>query len=307
MRSKASTLSTDPPYYDNIGYADLSDYFYIWMRQCIRDIYPDMFGTLLVPKADELIASTHRHGGKREAKNFFEKGMLKTFTNLRQNVMSAYPTTVYYAFKQQDAGFLRSEYGPNVSSTGWETMLESMLESGFSVSSAHGLCGPKPALACGRKRATPSPHPSYSSAGREPDDAPATSRRRFLDALRAELPAAIAEMKTGSIAPVDMAQATIGPGMAIYSRYSAVRHADGNAMSVREALAEINRALDEVLEGAVADLDAETRFAIDWFTQYASHKGDFGDANTMAQGQEYRRRRRACWRAWPRRKAAKCG
>ena len=280
--SVAQALSTDPPYYDNIPYADISDFFYVWLRRNLQTVYPDLFATLLVPKESELVADHERWGGKEEAKEFFEDGMLTAFTNIRRQIGSGYPLTIYYAFKQQDARPLLGDAAAEAASTGWETMLSSLITAGFSII---GTWPMRTELTGNLKKKLNALASSIVLVCRpRPEDAPATSRRRFLDALRAELPGAIAEMKTGSIAPVDMAQATIGPGMAIYSRYSAVRHADGQTMSVREALYEINRALDEVLEGAVAFLDPETRFAIDWFTQYGFVKGDFGGANTMAQG-----------------------
>lgn len=275
-------LSTDPPYYDNIGYADLSDFFYVWLRRALRDVYPDIFSTMLVPKADELIAATHRHDSKAEAKDFFESGMLDAFSSFRQFVSADYPQTVYYAFKQQDAGFMTGGADESIASTGWETMLTSLIESGFSI------VGTWPMRTEGKSRLNAQGANALASSiilvcRPRPEDARAISRRRFLDALRAELPRAIAEMKTGSIAPVDLAQASIGPGMAIYSRYSAVREADGTPLTVRAALAEINRALDETLEGAIADLDAETRFAVGWFEDQGFKAGDFGRANTLAQ------------------------
>ena len=253
------------------------------MRRSLRDVYPDIFDTMLVPKADELIASTHRHGGKAEAKDFFESGMADAFRHFRSFVSHDYPQTVYYAFKQQDAGFMKSDGARAVASTGWETMLASLVEAGF------GIVGTWPVRTEGGSRMNAQGTNALASSivlvcRPRPQDAPATSRRRFLDALRAELPGAIAEMKTGSIAPVDMAQATIGPGMAIYSRYSAVREAGGAPLTVRAALGLINAALDEVLAEQDAHLDRETRFAVDWFAQYSYGAGDFGQADVLARG-----------------------
>ncbi len=285
-------LSTDPPYYDNIGYADLSDYFYVWIRRNLRGSYPDIFSTVLVPRADELIASAHRHGGSGAARERFEQGMLETFTNLRAFVRRDFPISIFYAFKQQDAGFMASGQvtatrgiqtsARAIASTGWETMLTSLIKSGFEIVGTWPMRTERSA----RSRALGSNALASSIVlvcRPRPEDAPPTSRRRFLDALRAELPGAIAEMKTGSIAPVDMAQATIGPGMAIYSRYSAVLEADGTPLTVRTALGLINAALDEVLAEQDADLDAETRFAIGWFEERGFQKGDFGQANVLAQ------------------------
>ena len=274
-------LSTDPPYYDNIGYADLSDYFYIWMRRSLRNIYPAVFGTLLVPKAAELIASRHRHKSKNDAKEFFETGMRYTFDNLRRLVREDLPQTVYYAFKQQDAGFLKGS--EPVASTGWETMLTSLIASGFTIT------GTWPMRTEGRSRLNAMGTNALASSiilvcRPRPADAPILSRRRFLAALRHELPAAIVEMKTGSIAPVDMAQASIGPGMAIYSRYSQVLEADGSPLTVRMALELINTALDEALDEGIAELDAETRFAVDWFEEFGFDEGDFGRGDVLARG-----------------------
>ena len=274
-------LSTDPPYYDNIGYADLSDFYYVWMRRNLYDIFPDLCATLQVPKAAELIASKYRLGSKDKAYRHFEDGMLRTFINMRRLVANDFPVTVYYAYKQQDAGFSRNDRSSKTESTGWETMLSSLIKAGFSVS---GTWPMRTELTGNLKKTVNALASSIVLVCRPRlEDARPTSRGRFLNALRAELPAAIAEMKTGSIAPVDMAQATIGPGMAIYSRYSTVRHADGTGMSVREALAEINRALDEVLEEQDADLDPETRFAVDWFAQYGHQSREFGQADVLAR------------------------
>ncbi len=291
IRTRSDTIvSTDPPYYDNIGYADLSDFYYIWLRKTLRNIYPDEFSTLLVPKASELIASAHRHDSKHAAKDFFEGGMKETFTNLRRFVSHDYPLTVYYAFKQQDAGFMtphlqgptRREGEKRLASTGWETMLTSLIQSGFTIAGTWPMRTERPTGLKARNNALAS---SIVLVCRpRPADAPATSRRRFLAALRAELPAAIAKMKTGSVAPVDMAQATIGPGMAIYSRYRAVLEADGTPLSVRAALGFINAALDEALEEQDALLDPETRFAVGWFDEGGFKAGDFGRADVLARG-----------------------
>ena len=282
LESYPQIISTDPPYYDNIGYADLSDYFYVWMRRSLQDVYPNEFGTMLVPKSAELIASTYRHGSKGAAKQFFELGMLESFSGFREFVRHDFPVTVYYAFKQQDAGFLGFNSKTEVANTGWETMLSSLIKSGFGVV---GTWPMRTERATGLKAGVNALASSIVLVCRpRPEDAPATSRRLFLDALRAELPGAIAEMKTGSIAPVDMAQATIGPGMAIYSRYSAVLEADGERLTVRAALGLINAALDEVLAEQDAELDPETRFAVGWFEENGFKKGDFGRADVLARG-----------------------
>jgi putative DNA methylase len=280
-------LSTDPPYYDNIGYADLSDFFYVWMRKSLRSVYPDIFGTVLVPKEPELIASPYRHGGKAEANAHFENGMHQTFGNIRQFISHEYPLTVYYAFKQQDADTIDDDKKAGVKtqqtvSTGWETMLTSLIDSGFSidgtwpmrtersvrtVSLGTNALASSIVLVC-RPRA---------------EGAPTSSRRAFLDDLRRELPKALRDMQSGNIAPVDLAQASIGPGIAIYSRYSAVSEADGSKMTVRTALGLINEALDEYLSEQDGDLDADTRFAVAWFEQFGFNEGDFGQADVLAR------------------------
>ena len=272
-------IATDPPYYDNIGYADLSDYFYVWMRPALRSIYPDIFGTMLVPKEPELIASPYRHGGKEAANEHFESGMEKTFGNIRRFITPDYPLTVYYAFKQQDAEAV--EGNTQITSTGWETMLTSLVDSGFSI------CGTWPVRterSGGVKASVNALASSIVLVCRpRPEDAPTISRRQFVEALRRELPAALQEMQSGNIAPVDLAQASIGPGIAIYSRYSQVLEADGSAMSVRTALGLINAALDEYLAEQDGDIDSDTRFAVAWFEQFGFKDGSFGQADVLAR------------------------
>jgi putative DNA methylase len=280
----AKTLSTDPPYYDSIGYADLSDYFYVWLRPNLRDIYPDIFGTMLVPKAPELTASPYRYGGKEAANRHFESGMFQTFTNIRRFVMSEYPLTVYYAFKQQDAEDFEDdneESETQVTSTGWETMLTSIIGSGFSVD---GTWPMRTELTGNLKKGTNALASSIVLVCRpRAEDAPNSSRRAFVDSLRRELPAALKEMQSGNIAPVDLAQASIGPGMAIYSRYSKVLEADGSPMSVRTALGLINQELDAYLAEQDGDIDGDTRFAVDWFSQFGFNEGEFGQADVLAR------------------------
>jgi putative DNA methylase len=289
-RDNGTVLSTDPPYYDNIGYADLSDFFYVWMRKSLRDVYPDVFGTMLVPKEPELIASPYRHGGKEAANEHFESGMFAAFSNIRRFISHDYPLTVYYAFKQQDAEAVEEDGDDNgrgmmhhaPTSTGWETMLTSLIDSGFSID------GTWPMRTELSNRMIGSGTNALASSivlvcRPRPQDAPSTSRRAFLDDLRRELPAAIKAMQTGSIAPVDLAQASIGPGMAIYSRYSKVLEADGTPMSVRTALGLINAALDEYLAEQDGDIDADTRFAVSWFEQFGFGAGEFGQADVLAR------------------------
>lgn len=280
---EAKTISTDPPYYDNISYADLSDFFYVWMRKALRDVYPDIFGTMLVPKEPELIASPYRYGGKEDANQHFESGMLETFTNIRHFIMHDYPLTVYYAFKQQDAEILLEGANSEIVSTGWETMLTSLIESGFSIDGTWPI-----RTELGNRMIASGTNALASSivlvCRPRPEDAPNTSRRAFVNDLRSELPKALKEMQSGNIAPVDLAQASIGPGMAIYSRYSKVLEADGTAMSVRTALGLINQILDEHLSEQDGDIEPDTRFAVSWFTQFGFEEGDFGQADVLARG-----------------------
>ena len=314
LQAQTVVLSTDPPYYDNIGYADLSDFFYIWLRRALRGVYPDLFSTLLVPKADELIASPYRHGSQAAAKAHFEGGMAQAFGNIRRFAHPDYPLTVYYAFKQQEAeeeeepltlnpsptrgeGLENAAASPSpaagsgaggqgvggaAASTGWETMLSSLIEVGFS------LVGTWPMRTERSARSNSLDANALASSialvcRPRPADAPTISRRAFLDALRRELPAALRAMQSGSIAPVDLAQASIGPGMAIYSRCSRVLEADGSPMSVRTALGLINAALDEYLAEQDGDIDPDTRFAVAWFEQFGFDEGEFGVADVLAR------------------------
>jgi putative DNA methylase len=284
-------ISTDPPYYDNIGYADLSDFFYVWMRKSLQNVYPDIFGTMLVPKEPELIASPYRHGGKEAANTHFESGLHRTFDNVRRFSSSNYPLTVYYAFKQQDTESMEDdeddEKGKSiapqqVTSTGWETMLTSLVDSGFSIDGTWPMRTERGARSIGI--GTNALASSIILVCRpRAENAPTISRRGFVDTLRRELPAALKEMQSGNIAPVDLAQASIGPGMAIYSRYSKVLEADGSPMSVRTALGLINQELDTYLAEQDGDIDRDTRFAVSWFEQFGFNEGEFGQADTLAR------------------------
>jgi putative DNA methylase len=285
-------ISTDPPYYDNIGYADLADFFYIWLRRSLHAIYPDLFKTMLVPKAQELVATPYRFGGsKSEAQAFFETGLGKAFERMRDAQHPDYPLTVYYAFKQaeaemdEDEGDEASSNGnimKLVASTGWETMLEGLIRAGFTITGTWPIRTEMMNRTVGQ--GTNALASSIVLVCRpRPLDAPIASRRQFLNALRAELPAALKNLQRGSIAPVDLAQASIGPGMAIYSRYSKVVESDGTLLRVRTALQLINRALDEALAEQEGEYDAETRWAIAWFEQYAMNAAEYGIAETLSK------------------------
>ncbi|GAA4740224.1 DUF1156 domain-containing protein [Gordonia alkaliphila] len=268
-------LSTDPPYYDNIGYSDLSDFFYVWLRRSLGDVHPSILSTMLVPKAEELVANPYRHGGKDGAHQFFEDGFREVFATARKHAYPEFPITVYYAFKQQDA----SKDGQ--ASTGWETLLEGMIRSGWQITATW----PMRSELSNRmlSQGTNALASSIVLALRpRPDGAPRTDRRGFLAALRAELPDKLRELQQGAIAPVDLPQAAIGPGMAVFSRYSGVLEDDGSKMTVRTALQRINAILDEVLGELENDFDAPTRFALTWFRQYGFTSGTFGEAENIA-------------------------
>ena len=254
-------VSTDPPYYDNIGYADLSDFFYVWLRRAVRSIYPDLFSTLAVPKAEELVATIHRHGNKEKAETFFLAGMTQAMRRLAEQSHPAYPVTIYYAFKQSET---KGDTG--TASTGWETFLDAALRAGFKIN------GTWPIRTEGAGRILAKGTNALASSivlvcRQRPADAPMATRREFVAALRAELPTALAHLQSGNIAPVDLAQAAIGPGMAVFTRYAKVLDAEGNPVSVREALALINQMLDEVLAEQEGDFDPDSRWALAWFEQ----------------------------------------
>src|SRR6266699_3188851 len=285
-------ISTDPPYYDNIGYADLADFFYIWLRRSLNTVYPDLFKTMLVPKAQELVATPYRFdGSRRKAQEFFEAGLEKAFERMREVQHPEYPLTVYYAFKQAEseaAGDEESEKRGNGSnlkvtaSTGWETMLEGLIRSGFTITGTWPVRTEMVNRSVGQ--GTNALASSIVLVCRpRPNDAPIASRRQFLNALRAELPLALKNLQHGSVAPVDLAQASIGPGMSIYSRYSKVVESDGTPLSVRTALQLINRELDAALAEQEGEYDRETRWAIAWFEQYGMQEGQYGVAETLSK------------------------
>ncbi|HZU68943.1 MAG TPA: DUF1156 domain-containing protein [Ktedonobacteraceae bacterium] len=285
-------ISTDPPYYDNIGYADLADFFYVWLRRSLGTLYPDLFRTMLVPKAQELVATPYRfNGNKGEAQQFFETGLGQAFERMRKAQNPEYPLTVYYAFKQaeseaegesEDEETGNSNGIKNIASTGWETMLEGLIRAGFAITGTWPVRTEMLNRSVGLGTNALASSIVLVCRPRE-EHAPVASRRQFLTALKAELPAALKKLQHGSIAPVDLAQASIGPGMAIYSRYSRVVESDGTRMGVRTALQLINRALDEALAEQEGEYDGETRWAVAWFEQYAMNEGEYGMAETLSK------------------------
>ena len=275
--SDGKLVSTDPPYYDNIGYADLSDFFYVWLRRSIRSVFPDLFATLAVPKAEELVATPYRHGSKDKAETFFLDGMTQAMRRLAEKTHPAFPLTIYYAFKQAE-----SDGADGTASTGWDTFLAAVIEAGFAIS------GTWPMRTEGSGRMIARGTNALASSivlvcRRRPADAPTATRREFLTALRSELPQALRLLQTGNVAPVDLAQAAIGPGMGIYTRYAKVLDSAGKPMSVRKALALINQIFDEVLAEQEGDFDADSRWALAWFEQHGFEAGKYGLAETLSK------------------------
>jgi putative DNA methylase len=273
-------ISTDPPYYDNIGYADLSDFFYVWLRRSLRTIHPDILSTLLTPKASELIAAPYRHEGSTElAREHFRNGFNHTFNHLKSLVNPNFPMTVYYAFKQEETD---NEDGNQRASTGWETMLEGLISAGFQVT------GTLPVRTTKKARSVARGTNALASAivlvcRPRSDDASMATRRDLMSALRRELPGALRRLQEGNIAPVDLAQAAIGPGMAVFSRYRNVIEANGNPMRVRTALQIINGELDAYFAEQEGDLDPDTRFCTAWFEQHGMEEATFGEADILAR------------------------
>jgi len=307
--SEGKIVSTDPPYYDNIGYADLSDFFYVWMRRSQKPVFPDLFGTLAVPKAEELVAIPYRHGTKEMAEVFFLDGMTQAMHRLAEQAHPAFPVTIYYAFKQAE-----SDGESGISSTGWDTFLEAVIRAGFAISGTWPMRTERGSRSIGIGT-----NALASSiilvCRRRPENAPTVTRREFFDALKGpssderqrlgaelekkglatetrvqisarlndNLSTALALLQKNNIAPVDLAQAAIGPGMAIFTRYSKVLDAAGKLLSVRDALALINQTLDEVLAEQEGDFDSDSRWALAWFEQCGFAEGEYGMAETLSK------------------------
>jgi putative DNA methylase len=275
--SSRKVVSTDPPYYDNIGYADLSDFFYVWLRRSLKPVFPDLFTTLAVPKAEELVATALRHGGKKEAETFFLDGMLQAMHRVGEQAHLAFPVTIYYAFKQAESDGLEG-----TTNTGWDTFLAAVIKAGFGISGTWPLRTERDSRSIGI--GTNALASSIVLVCRKrPTDAPLTTRREFLTELKTELPKALILLQRGNIAPVDLAQAAIGPGMAVYTRYSKVLDAQGKPLTVREALALINQTLDEALAEQEGDFDADSRWALAWFEQIGFGEGEYGVAEILSK------------------------
>jgi len=275
LTSAGKVISTDPPYYDNVGYADLSDFFYVWLRRALKPVFPNLFATVAVPKAEELVANPYRHGGKKEAEDFFLDGMTQAMHRLAEQAHPAFPVTIYYAFKQSETG------SGGTASTGWETFLDAVIRAGFALS---GTWPMRTERDQGLKTGTNVLASSIILVCRpRSTQVTTTSRRAFQRELNQILPEALDEMTRGSgderspVAPVDLSQAIIGPGMAVFSKYRAVLEADGSPMGTKTALQLINRFL------AQDDFDHDTQFCLQWFEQYGWKEGKFGDADTLAR------------------------
>ncbi len=272
-------ISTDPPYYDNISYADLSDFFYVWLRRNLGSIWPDECATLLTPKVDELIANQYRAGSKKAAHEHFESGMQEVFTEAAKNADPRFPATIFYAFKateSTDAG---------VTSTGWETFLHGLLVAGYTITATWPM---RTELANRMIASGTNALASSIVLACRPREVTASmaTRGEFIAALKSEMEPAVRILQVENIAPVDLAQSAIGPGIAIFSRYAKVVEADGSDMTVRTALSLINEILSEILSGEESEFDADTRFALTWFEQYGHNPAPFGDADLLARAKD---------------------
>ena len=276
QQQAGAVLSTDPPYYDNISYADLSDFFYVWLRKNLADVWPEECSTLLTPKAEELIANQYRAGSKKQAEEHFESGMAEFMAQVAQRKPTDAPTTIYYAYKATETKQGETRV------TGWDTFLQAVLDAGLQVNATWPIRTEKPGrmVSVGTNALASS---IVLACRPRPSSAIPATRGEFVAALRQELPEAVRLLQSGNIRPVDMAQSTIGPGIKVFSRYERVVEADGSSMPVSAALAIINDVLGEVLDGGEADLDADTRFALTWFAEHGYDPGPSGDADSVAR------------------------
>ena len=275
--SRGCMVSTDPPYYRNIGYADLSDFFYLWLRRSLGPVLPDLFSLLAVPKAEELVAAPERHGGQQEADSFFLKGMTGALGRIAEQAQPGFPVTIYYALMQSE---VTDEAG--TASTGWEVFLDAVIRAGFQVTGTWPMRTENASRMVGMG-ANALASSIVLVCRRRPADVAGAGRMEFIECLKKELPPALVDLQKAGIAPVDLAQAAIGPGMAVFTRYAGVHHVSGEALTVREALAHINEVLDETLEEQEGDFDGDTRWAVAWFTQHHFEEGEFGDAETLSK------------------------
>lgn len=282
-------VCTDPPYYDNVAYGDLSDFFYAWLRHCLGDVHPALFKTLAVPKDLELVATPYRfEGGKHEAREFFERGLAKAFYRMKEVQHPDYPLTLFYAFKQAEtykqAGGA-PESSPATTSRGWETMLEGLIGAGFTITASWPLRSERRtrSIALGTTALSTSivlvcrPRPSSSQS---------ITEQQFVAALNEELPIAIRRLREQGIEPSDLAQAVIGPGMAVFSRYARVLQPNGEPLSIRTALSWINRVLEQALVEKRAAWDAPSRWAVAWFERYGLAEAPLETAEALAANED---------------------
>lgn len=272
---EGAVISTDPPYYDNIGYADLSDFFYAWLKKTMKPVFPDLTSTIAVPKTQELVAITYRHKAKADAETFFLEGMTEVISGLARQTSSEFPATIYYAFKQSE---IEKE---GLSSTGWSTFLQAIISAGYTIAGTWPVRTERAARTIA-KGTNALANSVVLVCRKKESSAETVTRAEFIRALKRELPSAIKELQAANIAPADMPQSAIGPGMGVFSRFKAVLESDDCPMSVKSALQLINRELDEYLGGIQGEFDAETRFAITWFEQNGLKAGDYGTANNIA-------------------------
>jgi len=278
--SCGKVVSTDPPYYDNIGYADLSDFFYVWARRSMQRVFPDIFATLAVPKSEELVATPYRHGGKNEAERFFLSGMTAAMHRLSELAHPALNVTIYYAFKQAE-----TKGSEGTASTGWATFLDAVISAGFSVRGTWPMRTERGARSIGMGTNALASSIVLVCRAR-PANAPLATRRQFVAEARSELAKAVETLQKSNLAPVDLAQAVIGPGMAVYSRYSKVVESDGKRMPVRAALQVINQLVGEKLAEQEGDFDPDTRWALDWFDQHGMEEGPYGVAESLSTAKD---------------------
>ena len=272
---KGAVVATDPPYYDNVPYADISDFFYVWQRRTLREVWPDLFRRVLTPKSEELVAFAYRHGSKNDAERFFMKGMARALHNMYQSGTNEFPVTIYYAFKQSEIA------KEGLTSPGWATFLQGVADTGYLID---GTWPVRTELAGNLKKRQNALASSIVLVCRKRSPgAPIITRREFVARLRSALPPALEKIRAGGVGPVDMAQASIGPGMGVFTACSTVLEPDDTPMTVRTAIALINQVRDEISGEETGSYDADTRFCIDWFEAFGMGGGKAGDAITMAQ------------------------
>jgi len=275
--SRDKVVSTDPPYFDNVPYADLSDFFYVWLRPTLKTVFPELFATVAVPKVEELVAFAYRHGDKRGAEVFFLEGMTHAMHRLAEQAHPAFPVTIYYAFRQSE-----TSDDEGTASTGWDVFLAAAIRAGFAISGTWPIRTERSGGFRNRDRSSLASSIVLACRARDAC-APTATRREFVSSLKAELPQALAHLQAGNIAPADLAQAAIGPGMAVYTRYAKVLDAEGAPLTVRDALALVNQVLDEALAEQEGDFDADSRWALAWFDQQGFDEGEYGVAETLSK------------------------